>query len=182
MALKLITAATTLPVSLATVRAHCRIEDGRFDSVLDSMRRGAVAHIERLLGLAIGEQTWQLNLAAFADVIELHQGPVLNLVEDSFIYTDVDGVPQPVDPAVYTLDAITNPAAIVRNDGESWPVPIDRPNAVQLQFVAGWTEQTLPADLQLAVCMITGAWFDGETGKIPAAAMDLLHAYRVVRI
>lgn len=182
MALKLITAATTLPVSLATVRAHCRIENGRFDSILDPMRKGAVAHVERLLGRAIGEQTWQLSLDAFADVIELQRGPVLNLVADSFVYTDPDGTEQPVDAALYTLDAISNPAAIVRNDGESWPVPIDRPNAVQLQFVAGWTEETLPPDLQLAVCMIASAWFDGETGKIPAAAMDLLHAHRVLRI
>ncbi|MFZ5745272.1 MAG: head-tail connector protein [Pseudomonadota bacterium] len=182
MALTLITAAASLPVSLAAVRAYCRVEDNRFDSVLDPIRKGAIGHIERMLGRAIGEQTWQLSLTAFSDVIELQRWPVLNLVEDGFSYIDPDGAPQLVDADTYTLDALSNPAAIVRNNDARWPQVIDRPNAITIEFVAGWTETTLPHDLQIAVCMIAQAWFDGETGKIPAAAMDLLHAHRVLRI
>lgn len=182
MALSLITAAAALPVTLAQVRTYCRIEDARFDALLDDLRRAAVGMVEEYLGRSVGEQTWRLTLDAFADAIELPRGPVLGLVADSFKYVDITGAPVVVPPELYTLDTVTQPSWIVRNEGESWPETIDAVNVVQVDFTTGWTETTMPAPLRTAVCMIAQAWFDGETGNLPPAAEVLLSPYRTLWI
>lgn len=182
MGLKLITPAATLPVSLAAVKAWCGVEDDSHDTLLDQLRKAAVGHVEAVLGRSLGEQTWRLTLDGFSDAIELGKGPVLGLVADGFKYLDEAGVLTVVDPAIYTLDTITDPAWIVRNEGESWPATLDRINAVQVDFNAGWTEALLPEALRTAVCMIAGAWFDDRGAAVPKGVMDLLHPFRRIRI
>ena len=182
MGLTLITTAATLPVSLAEVRTACRIEDGRFDALLTQKLRGAVKHIEKLLGIALGEQTWRLTLDQFSDAIELPKGPVLGLVTDGFQYIDSNGDAQLVAPEAYVLDLLSSPAWIVRNEDQSWPTTQDRINAVQIDFETGWTAETLPDDLKEAILMTAAAWFDGEGGTIPSAAMNLLHPHRRLQL
>lgn len=176
MALKLITAANTLPVSLAEARAACRIEDGRFDVLLQQKLRAAVKHAEKQLGIALGEQTWRLTLHGFCDVITLDNGPVLGLVEDSFFYVDPDGAEQPVVTSIYTLDAISEPAAIVLNEGKSWPAVKNARNVVRLDFTTGWTSATLPEDLKEAILTTARAWFDEE--PLPERVDDIFADYR----
>lgn len=180
MGLILITPAATLPVSLAAVKAHCGVEDASHDVALDAIRRAACAHVAATLGRALGEATWQLNLDAFADAIELRQGPVLEVA--SVAYTDTAGAPQVVPPATYTLDLTSTPQWIVRNVDADWPEVLAGPNVVRITFTAGWTEETLPPDLNLAVLMLAAAWFDNRTADVPKGVDALLWPHRTIRI
>jgi len=181
--LKLITPAATLPVSLADVKAWCGVEDSSHDTLLEQLRKAAVSHVEGVLGRSLGKRSWVLRLGTFADTIELPKGPVLSLVSGSFKYWPDDGGAQVVVPAeLYTLDTIGDPAAIVLNDGQSWPTVAVKPNAIELRFTAGWTQALLPEQLRTAVCMIAGAWFEDRGAAVPKGVMDLLHPFRRIRI
>lgn len=182
MTLSLITPAATLPVSLASVKAHARVEDASFDVLLEKLRKAAIGHVERYLGRALGEQTWRLTLDQFSDAIELDRGPVLSIVANSFKYYDVNGDQQIVPAELYSLDLVSDPAWIVRNEGASWPSTVDAVNAVQVDFNAGWTEALLPPEIDQAVCMIATAWFEDSTAKVPQGALDLIQPWRTLWI
>lgn len=182
MALKLITAAATMPVSLASVKLHCGVEDNSFDPLLAELLADAVNHVEELLGRSLGEQTWLLALDAFADTIELPRGPVLGIANNGFRYYDLAGAPQAVSAELYTLDLVTQPSWIVRNEGAAWPETMIAPNAVEVTFTAGWTEATLPRALRRAVCVLVAAWFEDRTASAPATVEDLVQPYRTLWI
>lgn len=182
MALKLITAAATMPVSLASVKLHCGVEDDTFDPLLTELLADAVNHVEELLGRSLGEQTWQLTLDGFADAIELPRGPVLDVIEDGFKYAAPGGVLTVVPADLYTLDTVTQPSWIVRNDGAAWPEVVDGVNTVQVTFTAGWTESTLPRALRRAVCVLVAAWFEDRTASAPKAVMELVEPFRTLWI
>lgn len=163
MTLSLITPAASPPVSLATVKAWAGVEDDSFDPVLDAMRLAAIGHVEEVLGRALGVQTWRLTLDAFSDAIELPRGPVLGVAANSFKYIDPAGAPQVVPAETYSLDLVSTPGWIVRNEGASWPEALDRVNAVQVDFEAGWTETLLPPAMRAAVCMLAVNWFENRS-------------------
>ena len=180
MGLSLITPAATLPVSLAAVKVYCGVEDDSFDALLDQLRKSAVRAVEEVMGRSIGEQTWQLTLDQFSDAIELERGPVLELVAGSFKYYNPAGALVAVPDETYSLDLVSDPAWIVRNDGASWPQTISGVNAVELQFTAGWTEALLPEPIREAVCMICAARFEDRTAKMPPAALELIQPWRTM--
>lgn len=182
MALKLITAAATMPVSLASVKLHCGVEDSTFDALLTELLADAVNHVEELLGRSLGEQTWLLTLDAFADAIELRRGPVLGIVASGFKYVNAAGTLTVVPAELYTLDLVTQPSWIVRNEDAAWPETTAKPNAVEVTFTAGWTEATLPRALRRAVCVLVAAWFEDRTASAPKAVGELVQPYRRVRI
>lgn len=160
MGLVLVTPATALPVSLATVRAFCAVEDGSRDSLLGTLLAGVCAHAGRFLDRSLGEAGYRLVLDTFSDAIELPVGPVFG--SPAVRYLDTAGVQQTVDSALYTLDLSSNPQWVVLNDGEDWPETLEAVNAVSVEFTAGWTEATLPPDVKAAVGLCVAAQFDAN--------------------
>lgn len=190
MGLTLITPASTLPVSLSAVKAHCGIEDSASDVVIEALRRAAHGHVERVLGRGLGTATWLLTLDEFADTIELPGGPVTAVNAAEFKYRDAAGAVQVVDAGLYSLDLTSDPQWLVRNWEASWPATLNAMGAVSVQFTAGWDETTLPGDLALAVLLLAANWFANReavnvgniTSKMPYGVDDLLWPYRRIRI
>ena len=187
----LVDPAVALPVELADLKLQCGVEDSSFDTLLTMHLTAAVRHVERVLDRALGTQVWQLSLDAFADVIELPRGPVLEVVDDGFTYLDSDLTTQPVPDAAYTLDLVSSPQRLVLNSGESWPANVaDRVNAVTVRFEAGYTAATLPADLQQAILMLAAHWFENRSAvnvgnivnEVPLGFDALLWPFRRIRI
>lgn len=184
MALTLITPAAAPVVSLAQAKAWCRVEGGGSDALLGELLLAAQRHVEMVLGRSLGEQTWTLTLDGFSDAIELGKGPVTGIVADGFTYRDLAGVPQTVDPALYSLDLVSNPAWVVLNEGESWPDVLDAVNVVEISFTAGEGADLCPPDLGQAIKMLTAYWFDNRdlTGREPDGLQGLIQPYRRIRI
>lgn len=137
MTLKLITAPTEEPVTLAEAKAHLRCGDDE-DALLGVLIQAAREQAEHLLGRALCAQVWERVIDAFpACEIELGMPPVASL--DSIIYVDEAGASQTVDSADYTLDVDTQPGwALPSSDAVVWPSTMDTANAVRVRFTCGY--------------------------------------------
>ena len=190
MALSLIAPASEPVVSLASAKAWCKVEGNANDLVLGELVLAAQRHIEQIIERSLGEQTWRLTLDAFSDAIELPKGPVTGIVTNSFTYRDVAGLQQIVDPALYSLDLVSNPAWVVRNSDASWPALLDGVNAVAIEFTAGEGAALCPPDLARAILLLTAFWFDNREAvnvgniinEVPFGVRSLTDPYRKIRI
>jgi len=134
--MKLITAPTVEPVLLADVEAQCRAtltdESAAVNLMIVAVRQKA----ENVLHRALINQTWDLVLDEFSDEIEIKKPPLVSV--SSVKYYDTDGVLQTLANTEYTVDTDSTPGRVYPAYGKTWPVNQDRPNAVRIQFVAGY--------------------------------------------
>lgn len=139
MAIKLITAATTLPVTLAEAKLHCRIDDTDRDALITALITAATEMAEQHMGgRAVMPQTYELTLNAFPDALELTRVPVVSVT--SVKYYDTAGVEQTLPGVMYTLDITddTGPAWVTPVYGGDWPETRDQNGAVVCRYVAGY--------------------------------------------
>jgi uncharacterized phiE125 gp8 family phage protein len=179
MGLTLVTPAASPVVTLAEAKAWCRVDGDADDGALGIACAAAINAVEEFIGRSLGAQSWQLSLDAFADEIELPRGPVTAI--DSFTYVDTAGSSQAVDESLYTLDLVSDPQRVVRNDGASWPTTAGRINAVTIQFTAGFS--AVPSAVRLAILTLTAQVFDNRT--MPALTAEMVRSlspWRLLRI
>jgi len=89
------------------------------------------------LGRALSEADYTLYLPRFADKIIIPAPPLINI--ESVEYLRTDGTTVTVDAADYRV-VLREPAYLLPAHGKSWPsgVDIDKPDAVQIKFKAGY--------------------------------------------
>lgn len=144
MTLKLVTDASTEPLTLTQAKRHLRVEhDVEDDDITDAIV-SARKQAEHLTGRSLTTQTWERVLDAFPAVeIELGMPPgitddrVLSIV--SITYVDGAGTTQTMDSADYSLDADTLPGWVLPSEAlGSWPTTLDTANAVRVRFTTGY--------------------------------------------
>lgn len=152
MALKLITAATVLPVSVADAKLSCRFDSVALDADIADMVMDAARLVSHETGQSLTEETWELSLDAFPSAFELTRNPAASVT--SLKYTDPAGVEQTLASNLYSLDAKDQygSAWVVPAYGTEWPATRDEINAVRLRFVAGYPNAAaVPAHLRRQV-------------------------------
>lgn len=177
MGLTVITPATATIVTLAEAKLILRVLDASFDDLLTAHIAAAQAQVEGVMGRCLAPQTWRLTLDAFSDAIRLPKSPVTSV---TVRYYDLAGSLRTADPALYTLDLVSDPQWIVLNADESWPDTLDAVNAVQIDFDAGFPDLTSNAAIAArnAIIAMVGCWFeDGAIGTIPPGARTILFPY-----
>jgi uncharacterized phiE125 gp8 family phage protein len=181
MGMKLITAPTDTPVTLAEAKAQCRVEDDSEDTLMTGLISAATEYVEQYTARAIMPQTWELSLDGFEDSMALTKGPVTSVT--SVKYYDLNGDIQTLDPLNYTLDLISDPQWVVKNNDASWPATVDSINVVTIRFVAGYA--TVPAPIKHAILLLISQWFDNRAAvtdkamiAVPNAVEALLTNYR----
>ena len=114
MTLRLITDASTEPLTLAQARRHLRIDDDYTaeDADITDMIVAARRQAEHETGRALTVQTWEKVLDAFPEAeIELGKPSVVAI--SSVKYFDSNAVEQTMDPAGYVLDRDTDPGYVL---------------------------------------------------------------------
>lgn len=164
----LVTAPSTVPVTLAEAKAFLRVDHSGDDALIGTLIASAVAHLDGwdgILGRCLEPQTWEIAYDRFpAAEIRIPMGPAASVV--SVIYADPAGAPQTVAPADYVLDAGSVEGWVVPRAGFAWPATIGAVNAVKLRWVAG--TGCPPALKELVLHLITRAY--DSRGLIPIAA------------
>lgn len=155
MAVEVVTAPATFPVSTSEAKAHLRVTHSDEDTYIGTLIQAATKYIEQYTGRSFEERTLRLYLDKFSPSIQLPRGPVTAVT--SVQYIDTDGVLQTVASSVYTTDLISDPQWIVRLQDEVWPTTQDVINAVRVNYTAG---ETSPADIKHAVLLLVGKWYD----------------------
>lgn len=160
--LKLITAPTAEPVTLALAKSHIRIADTSFDELITQYISSARQYCENAAHRAFFNQTWQLTLDHFP-IANWWRGTARNTDRQnqwfysdmwkgyeikvprprlvsvtSITYVDTANQQQTLDPSVYVVDGNSEPGRIVPVPGQFWPsIEQFRPGTIQIQFIAG---------------------------------------------
>jgi hypothetical protein len=122
--------------------------------------------------------------------ILLPRAPVT--VVNSIKYVDTTGATQTLDPTLYQVDpqADDRPVRILPAYGKVWPATRCQPNAVIIEFVAGYADAAhVPATIKLAMKQTLADWYNNRDSvvvdnrvavqQLPNAAKMLLWDYRL---
>lgn len=196
MVLSLVTAPTTDPLDLETVKKQCRMEGlGDEDAFFTSQLIPAVRdHAELATGRALLTQTWDLKLDAFPleGWIEIPKPPLISVT--SVTYVDTGGVTQTFASSNYLVDAPVGPRCrrgrVALASGQAWPTTQSRVNAVTVRFVAGYgaSRTALPPLLVAALLMDVATRFEHREGfvldrgingmQVPGRAEQVYRSFR----
>lgn len=186
MALKLITAATELAVSLAEAKAHLRVDVADDDTLVTAFIIAATELAEQATGRAIMPQTWELTLDAFPEAFELTRVPAASIT--SLKYWDAAGDQQTLGTALYALDNTDDfgSAYVVPVFGGTWPDTREQINAVALRYVAGYAAAAnVPDSIKAWIKLQVGAMYENRQaeGAVQTYALGfadrLLDRYKV---
>ena len=191
MSLVLVTGPASEPVTLAELRAHCRVDGTDEDTLLAIYLAAARRRIEEETGRALLPQTWRQRLTIWpgSDPIPLGRTPLRSIA--SVAYTDSAGDAQTLAADTgYRLDADGEPPRLWPVDGEAWPAVTEGPAAFTVVFSAGYADAaSVPEPLKQAVLLLAGHAFSNReavvTGTIatelPLSVAWLLDPFRVER-
>lgn len=175
MTLKLITAPTSEPLSLADAKLHLKVDGTEDDALIQQIIAAARQQCEHILGRALIEQTWERVLDAFpAGEILLGKPGALEVV--SVKYLDETGTQQTLASSAYALDADTGPGWVFPVPGTTWPSTYPGANAVRVRFTAGYGADatSVPANVVAWLKLQVGALYrNREAFAGSGAAIEL---------
>jgi uncharacterized phiE125 gp8 family phage protein len=185
---ELVTAPAQMPLSLAEVKEHARIDLTDEDAYLGGLIGAVTAHAERYLCRSLITQTRR----AWFDVVPcdgllLDYGPVQTL--SSVKSYNLDDIESTVATTVYRLDAVSEPARVVLRYNQIWPVNLRPQSAVAAQYIAGYglAGDSVPTAILQGMLLLIGHWYmhreavvTGITATtLPLAVESLLRPYRL---
>lgn len=152
--------------------------------------QAATRYVENMTARQLMRATLELVLDRFpcrdCGLIEIERVPAVAVV--SVKYYDRDGVEQTLDPSLYHLDELSEPARLLPVHGTSWPTTREgRPNSVAVRFTAGAADRSaVPPEAKQAIKLLVSHWYENReavvTGtiskEIEAGLSDLLWQLR----
>ncbi|MGM0561053.1 MAG: head-tail connector protein [Pseudomonadota bacterium] len=187
MNLTIVTPPAIEPVSVAQLKAFCRIDHDDSDDLVEALGTSAREYVEQALGRTFLTTTYSLKLPAFpshGERIELPRGP-LQSVED-VSYTNKDGSTTPVEETDYHVAGVGNVLGMVPSLSPKtrWPDDVaDEPEAVAITFKCGYgaNASDTPQRLRLCIKALTAWWFEQrEPGLVASNANEV--PYHVGRL
>jgi uncharacterized phiE125 gp8 family phage protein len=173
------------PLTLYEAKAHLRAADcDDEDELITALIATARQALEDRLQRALVPSTWRLSQPAFGAygaALELPMPPTHSV--QAVRYWDAAGAQQTLPTTDYLLDAVAQPAQLVPAPGKAWPATQERPNAVEVDYTAGYTE--LPAPLRSWMLLAIGDLYtrrerSAEKPAVPQHFADsLLDPYRI---
>lgn len=136
--LKLISGPASEPVTLAELKAQCRVEHSAEDDLLTAYGIAARQQCESILERALITQTWARMLDCFPwSEIELGKPPVQAIT--SISYVDTAGATQTLSSSAYVLDPTgEEPGFVLPAYSYTWPTTLDTAGAVTITFTCGY--------------------------------------------
>ncbi|HEY1182231.1 MAG TPA: head-tail connector protein [Rhodocyclaceae bacterium] len=187
MSLKLITAPTEEPISLAEARLHLRISDDVTDddTLISALIAAARQGAEHITQRALMAQTWELALDEFEDEILLPKAPLASIT--SVTYVDEDGVSQSLTADDYQLDSHSEPARLLPAYGTCWPATRAQANAVLVRYAAGYASAAaVPQEIKSWMLLRVGLLYENRESVVAGVSIAelphvdrLLDAYKV---
>lgn len=182
-------------VSVEDMKAHLRIDSTDDDDLVETMTAAVTQHLDGRdgkLGRARLEQTWELRLEWFPQIVRIPLPPLIAV--EAIEYLDDDGARQPFLSTRYVVSGEGGRGQVRLLRGQCWPrLACDRPEPAIVRFRAGYLDgnsppqANVPAPIVAAIKLMTGTLYAnrehvvlGTTAiEIPWAAEALLAPYRV---
>lgn len=188
MALTLVTAPATEPVTLAEAKSHLRVTTTDDDVLITALIVAARESAESAMGRALITQTWDMTIDGFPPVIDVPLPPLQSVT--SINYVDENGDSQTLATTEYTVDIKSSPGRLVESYGKTWPTTRDVINAVTVRFVAGYgASASVPQAIKQGMLMHIGHMYANresvlvgiQAQDMPQASAFLYQPYRVYR-
>jgi uncharacterized phiE125 gp8 family phage protein len=142
------------------------------DVLIDTFITAAREYVEASTNRALIEQTWRLDMEDFdddaseadarANIITLDHAPLANVTSIQYYPAD-GGALVTLDANEYRVVVGSEPGRIQASaTGSGWPSLAERPDAVQIEFVAGYgtTAASVPALLRLGVTALAAHFYE----------------------
>ena len=192
--LKIITAPTTEPVSLAEAKLHLKVDTGDDDTLISTLVTASRETAEVFTGRALATQVLEYILDSFpscSDTIYLPMPPLETLA--SIKYKDCQGVEAEWDSSNYVVDSESMPARVTSAYGKYFPDFTPYPvSSVRIRFTAGYKSGgpdslKIPEQINQALKLLIGHFYENResvvvgtvANKVPFTVEALLYPYRV---
>lgn len=179
---------TQEPVSLAEVRAHCRVTSNDEDGLIAGYLIAARTHVENVTGRALISRTYDQKYDAGwpsaldgSKEIRLRMPPLVSVTSVS--YVDTNGTTQVLATDQYQVVLANVYGRIVEAYGVTWPSVRNQPDAVTVRFVAGFGSNPgdAPEPIRQAILMLVGHYYQNrETVSVGTMAYDMPQAVQAL--
>lgn len=186
MGLKLITAPSVEPLTLADAKLHLRVDGTDEDALITSLIVAARQYAEHLTERSLITQTWELAIDAFPGAeIQLPRPKAIAIT--SVKYDDVSGAEQTLSAPNYTLDNYQEPAWLLPAFNTAWPATQGNANAVRVRYTAGYgaAAADVPEGIKRWMLLRIGSLYAMREEVVPGRALQpqfvdrLLDPYRI---
>lgn len=188
MVLRLITAPTAEPVTLAEMQTHIRDTTGDFDGIITGLIKAGREAAEDYQNRRYITQTWELTLDTLPKIPLKLGDPPLQSVEFVRLY-DVDGNETDVPVTDFTIDCDSEPGRITFKQGKCWPsIQLRDINCFKVQFKVGLLNTDvakIPEKVKLAIKLFVSYYLDNPDAALdqpPAAFYNLLGSDRRIPV
>lgn len=165
MGLKLITAPTSEPITIAEAKAHLRVVGADDDAYIATLIVAARQAAEQATGRALMVQTWEVSFEQFKCGMKLPKPPIVSVT--SIKYLDLDGSLQTLDPGQYELNDYEEPVEILRPYAVIWPATQRHENAVRIRYVAGYASAaTVPQEIKSWMLLRIGLLYENRESVV----------------
>jgi uncharacterized phiE125 gp8 family phage protein len=175
------------PISLEEARLHLKLDviggTNPDDALIERLISAARKWAEKLTGLALGEQTWEVALDDFPFIATdaLPGGPVSEILSVKY-REDAAGTETTLASSRYYLDAFTGSVSLAY--GQSWPSARVVPSGVRILYTVG--AEPVDDDVRAAMLLVIGHLYanrENSSGtqvySVPMGAESLLSLSRV---
>lgn len=172
------------PVDLSEALDHLRVSGSDSDSIVEALITAAREHLETVTRRAFVTQEWELRLDAFPScnggLIELPLPPLQTV--EAVLYVDAAGAAQTLDPSLYQVDAYSTPGRLLPAYGTTWPATQNVPNAVTVEFTAGYGDAAadVPRPLRQALLLLVGELYESREAAGDKARTELPFGVRAL--
>lgn len=184
MSLKLITAPTLDPVTVAEMKEYLRIDGNEFDTTVANLIKAARDAAQDYQNRTFYTQTLELSFDRFPGMpVKIPRPPLQNLV--SVKYINAEGIETAMDLNDFVVDKRSEPGRVTFKSGKSWPsVQLQPIDSVIFQFAAGNSDiNKVPNTVKLAyMVFITHRFENPGSEDIPQAFYTLLGSDRLVPV
>jgi uncharacterized phiE125 gp8 family phage protein len=163
-----ITPPTAEPVSRIEAKLHGRVTWTKEDSVIDIYIAAARRYLENYTQQSFVQRTLRAEIPRFADAIVLPLRPIASITSIKYYTTDSPQVLTTLSDtgspttSSEVFDLVHN--VIVRNQGQTWPTTANRPDAVQIDYVAGYA--TVPEDVKACIFLLLQDLYENREAQI----------------
>ena len=151
------TAPVLEPLTATEAREFLRVDGTDENTAIETYIAAARAEAEHDLQRSLLTQTITMTLSSFPSEIRLPRPPIQSV--SSVKYYDDDNVQKTLTVTTdYLVRVGESSGCIYRPSASSWPTTYDRPDAVEVIYVAGWTSAALvPAEIRAYIRMVVGS-------------------------
>lgn len=168
------------PITLEIARKQSRVEEVIEDDLISIYIAAATRWTEIFLSRQLITATWKKIIDKFPlnQVIKLPNGPVQTVTSIKFF--DVDSIEQTVPSIDYIVDIDSIVARVVPVPEKTWPTTENRINAVSIEYIAGYGDDTLdiPEAIRVHIQMLTAHLFEHRESVSELSLNDVPQSVR----